>query len=236
MAEIKQAERIQTSILNAAEKRLLIWLAGKQPGWVTSDTMTFIGFIGSIFIALGFILSNICIQWLWLAILGFFVNWYGDSLDGTIARVRRAQRPVYGYYLDHSMDIINELFMFIGVGLSPWVHLPISLMALIFYLILTVAQNINAHLRHEFNLTYAKLGPTEFRIIVVIICLIFIFAKPINEYRHVIDLLGQTVTLTIFDYIAAVLAAALGIICLVYFIKDVKYYAKVDPPKQGHIK
>lgn len=233
MTELKQATRIQTSILNAAEKKVLVWLASKQPSWVTSDTMTSIGFLGSVFIAAGFILSNSSVLWLWLAIFGFFVNWYGDSLDGTLARVRNAQRPVYGYYLDHTMDIINEMIMFIGVGLSPWVHLPIALMALVFYLILTVLQNINAHLRQEFNLTYAKMGPTEFRLIVVCICLTFITFAPVRNYTHLVNIFGHIYTFSIFDYIAIALVAILAIICLTYFLKDLRYYAKIDPAKQG---
>lgn len=231
MAEIKQAERIQTSILNAAEKKLLVWLAANQPSWITSDFMTGVGFVGSLLIFAGFVLSNLGVQWLWMAIAGLFLNWYGDSLDGTIARVRNAQRPVYGYYLDHSMDVLNELLMFIGVGLSPFVHLHIALMALVFYLILTVSQNINVHLRHEFNLTYAKLGPTEFRLIVVIICLLFLFIKPISDFRSDICVLGVRYTFTLFDYLALGIVAVLAVISAVYLIKDLRYYAKIDPPK-----
>ena len=233
MAEIKQATRIQTSLLNAAEKKLLVRLASKQPAWVTSDTLTFIGFLGSVLIAAGFILSNLGVQWLWLAIFGLFVNWYGDSLDGTIARVRSAQRPFYGYYVDHCMDIINEMFMFIGVGLSPFVHLHIALMAFVFYLILTAVQNINAHLRQEFNLTYAKMGPTEFRIIIALICLSFILIRPVREYSRLVSVFGRNYTFTIFDYVALAVVAVLALISLGYFIKDLRYYSKIDPPKQG---
>ena len=109
--------RIQTSILNGAEKKLLVWLAERQPKWVVSDLLTIVGMIGSVMIAAGFILSNGNVNCLWLSIAGFIVNWYGDSLDGTIARVRGTQRPIYGYYLDHSVDVFNEAFMFIGIGL-----------------------------------------------------------------------------------------------------------------------
>ena len=231
MAKIEQATRIQTSVLSAVEKKVLIWLAARQPKWVTSDFMTGVGMAGSVLIFAGFVLSNLGMQWLWVAILGLILNWYGDSLDGTLARVRHAQRPVYGYFLDHTMDIANELLMFIGVGLSPLVHLNIALLALVFYLILTVMQNINAHLRQEFNLTYAKLGPTELRLFVILICLLFIFIRPIAEYTHKVRIIGNIYTFTIFDYIALLIVAALAAICIGYFIKDLRYYAKVDPPK-----
>ncbi len=92
----EQSKRIQTSVLNAAEKKVLVWLAQRQPRWVTSDMLTAIGVVGAIVVAVGYILSNRHIGWLWLASLGFVINWYGDSLDGTLARVRGTQRPVYG--------------------------------------------------------------------------------------------------------------------------------------------
>ena len=114
MQEMKQAERIQTSILNAAEKKVLVWLAQRQPKWMTSDILTAIGFFGALVIAAGYILVNQNVAFLWLASLGLVINWYGDSLDGTLARVRNTQRPVYGYYLDHTVDAINEVIMFVG--------------------------------------------------------------------------------------------------------------------------
>ena len=111
------AVRIQTSILNALEKKVLVWLAERQPKWVTSDMLTYIGTFGAAVIAVGYILSAWNINFLWLSSLGFIINWYGDSLDGTLARVRQTQRPIYGYYLDHTIDTINEVMIFIGVGL-----------------------------------------------------------------------------------------------------------------------
>ena len=90
------AVRIQTSVLNELEKKVLIWLAERQPKWVTSDLLTYIGTFGAAVIAAGYILSSRNINFLWLSSLGFVINWYGDSLDGTLARVRKTQRPIYG--------------------------------------------------------------------------------------------------------------------------------------------
>lgn len=97
----EQSKRIQTSVLNSTEKKVLVWLAERQPKWMTSDMLTAIGVFGAVVVAVGYALSNYDVSWLWLASLGFAVNWYGDSLDGTLARVRGTQRPVYGFYLDH---------------------------------------------------------------------------------------------------------------------------------------
>ena len=156
--EIKQSNRIQTSLINAAEKKALVYLAGKQPKWVTSDHLTFLGFIGALIIGAGYVLTNWNINWLWLSSFGFFVNWYGDSLDGTLARVRQQQRPIYGYYLDHTVDGINECIMFVCIGFSALINHPgIAIAALILYLLLSMNVNVNAHLKGEFKLTYLKL-------------------------------------------------------------------------------
>ena len=116
--EKKQAERIQTSILNPYEKRILVYLAGRMPAWVTSDMLTLVGFLGAIIMATGYSLSNLNLHWLWLSCFGLLVNWFGDSLDGSLARVRKTQRKTYGFYIDHNVDVINETIMFIGVVIS----------------------------------------------------------------------------------------------------------------------
>ena len=157
MAKIKgDAVRIQTSILNAAEKKVLVWLAQRQPSWVTSDLLTWIGTLGAVVIAAGYILSARNINFLWLSSLGFLINWYGDSLDGTLARVRNTQRPIYGYYIDHTVDAICEVIIAIGIGLSGLVSLSLALMVIIGYLLLTINVSINAHLKKEFLLTCFK--------------------------------------------------------------------------------
>ena len=99
----KHAEiRIQTSFLSAVEKRILVKMAKKLPDWVNSDHLTFIGFTGAVVTAVAYVLSNLDIRFLWLASFGLVINWYGDSLDGTLARVRNTQRPVYGFFIDHN--------------------------------------------------------------------------------------------------------------------------------------
>ena len=229
--EIRQATRIQTSILNAAEKKALVWLAERQPRWVTSDTLTLIGFLGAVIIAAGYMLTVKDINFLWLASFGFVVNWYGDSLDGTLARVRNRQRPLYGYYLDHTMDGINESLMFIGAGLSSLMHLSLALVLLLLYQLLTVNVSINAHLRKEFRLTYAKMGPTEFRLIAVIVNTLFVFIRPLREFSRDCSLLGYGFTLSALDIVVLALIAILALIYAVTVIGDARYYSRIDPKK-----
>ncbi|MCR5276520.1 MAG: CDP-alcohol phosphatidyltransferase family protein [Bacteroidales bacterium] len=225
----KKAARIQTSILNGPEKKVLVWLAKRQPKWVNSDMLTWIGMIGAILIAAGYSLSTLDYRWIWLSSLGLFVNWYGDSLDGTLARVRNTPRPIYGYYIDHTVDGFNETLMFLGLGLSPYLNLYLALAMLVAYLQLTLNVSMNAHLRSEFRLTYAGLGPTEFRVAAVILNTLLIFVKPWREFEQVITVLGKTVYLHTFDYPGLVILAFLSLTLIRTVIRDAAYYAKIDP-------
>ena len=223
------AVRIQTSILNALEKKVLVWLAKRQPKWMTSDDLTCIGVFGAVVIAAGYILSAWNSNFLWLSSLGFIINWYGDSLDGTLARVRKTQRPVYGYYLDHTIDAINEVIIFAGVGLSGLMHLEIALLALVMYFLITINVSINAHLKKEFRLTYASMGPTEFRILMIIINTLFATIRPLREISHSFTLCGHDFTFGALDYIGVVIVIVLAVIHLVTVHNDLKGYAKIDP-------
>lgn len=225
----EDAVRIQTSVLNALEKKVLVWLAKRQPKWMTSDDLTCIGVFGAVVIAAGYILSAWNINFLWLSSFGFVINWYGDSLDGTLARVRNTQRPVYGYYLDHTIDAINEVMIFVGVGLSGLMHLEIALLALVMYFLITINVSINAHLKKEFRLTYASMGPTEFRIIMIIINTLFALIRPLREFSHSFTLCGHDFTFGALDYIGIVIVVVLAAIYLATVSKDLKDYAKMDP-------
>ncbi len=231
--DIIQSTRIQTSLLNGVEKRALVWMAQRMPRWVNSDIMSFVGFLGACLICAGFILSNVHIGYLWLASFGLVVNWFGDSLDGTIARVRNAQRPIYGYYLDHILDGINEALMFIGAGLTPFVHnFGLAMLAYVFYLLLTLNVSINAHLRSEFKLTYMKLGPTEFRVIMILLNTILFFSQGLQSIDSHFTLMGQELHFGFLDFGAVGIILVLGLMFFADVIRDIKYYNRIDPPKQ----
>ena len=223
------AVRIQTSVLNALEKKVLVYLAERQPRWMTSDILTYIGVFGAVVIAAGYVLSAWNINFLWLSSLGFIINWYGDSLDGTLARVRKTQRPIYGYYLDHTIDAINEVMIFVGVGLSGLMHLEISLLALVMYLLMTINVSINAHLKKEFKLTYASLGPTEFRIIMIIINTLFVTVAPLREFSCGFHICGHQLAFSALDLIGIAIIIILALMHLTTVHKDIKGYAEMDP-------
>jgi phosphatidylglycerophosphate synthase len=224
------AVRIQTSILNASEKKVLVWLAQRQPKWMTSDILTYLGTIGAVVIAIGYILSARDISWLWLSSLGFVINWYGDSLDGTLARVRNHQRPIYGYYIDHTVDAINEFIIVLGIGLSGLVHLNLALMILALYFMLTINVSINAHLKKEFRLTYAYMGPTEFRLIMIIVNSLFALIPAWSAYSHEYMIFGHEFIFKAMDYVAVAILMILAVIYLATIVKDAEDYADIDPP------
>ncbi|MBR3435127.1 MAG: CDP-alcohol phosphatidyltransferase [Bacteroidales bacterium] len=229
---MNQAIRIQTSFINGLEKKALIWIAKRLPRWVTSDMLTAVGTLGALVVAIGFALSGRSIQWLWLSSAGLVVNWFGDSLDGTLARVRNCQRPIYGYYVDHTVDCVNEGLMFIGAGLSPFLHLEFALLAFAIYLVLTINVSINAHLKGEFRLTYIKLGPTEFRLIIIIADTLLIAIPALTAICHSYTLLGHFITMRILDYVAVVIIGFMSLIYIATTISDARKYAVIDPPKK----
>lgn len=220
--ERKQATRIQTSVLNSLEHKALIWLAARQPKWVTSDMLTFVGTVGAFLIGLGYALTSVNINFLWLSTFGLFVNWYGDSLDGNLARYRHKQRPIYGYYVDHTMDVINESMMFFGAGMAPFFDMRLTLSAFVLYLLMTLNVSMNAHLKSEFKLTYLKLGPTEFRLIIAIA-------------NTVLLCFGERIFSSIIpNCFIGFVVFMLGIIYIITVISDLKHYSKIDPmPKDN---
>ena len=228
--EKKQAARIQTSILNAAEKKILVYLAERMPSWVTSDMLTFVGFLGAVIIAAGYALSNLNLHWMWLACFGLFVNWFGDSLDGSLARVRNTQRKTYGFFIDHNVDVINETIMFIGFGCSPMVNMSFAMLALVGYFMLSIYVYIDCHLKGEMRLTYGGLGPTEFRIIMFFINIAFMYIPWLSTWKKDVVLFHNQFSVGLFDYITVAIALLLFVFYLTSLFKDLAYYNKIDPP------
>jgi phosphatidylglycerophosphate synthase len=105
---------------------------------------------------------------LWVACVGFVINWFGDSLDGTLARYRHIERPRYGYFLDHSVDAINETLIFLGIGFSGYVRMDIALVALVGYLLVSLYTALSIYVTGQFKISYAYLGPTEIRLIAIL--------------------------------------------------------------------
>ena len=170
--------RVQENVLARLERRVLTWLCERMPPWVTSDRLTVIGIFGAVMVFAGYLASNLGDGWLWLAIAGYVVQWFGDSMDGSLARFRKTERPRYGYFLDHSCDGLATALVVVGIGLSNYVMLEIALVALAGYLLISIHAFLAVRVMGELRLSYANLGPTELRLILITLTLAMIAAGP----------------------------------------------------------
>ncbi len=161
------ARRELTFLLAEPERRLLRAIAARLPRWVTSDGLTALGMVGAVGAGVAYALSTLSAAWLWAASALLVVNWFGDSLDGTLARVRRVERPRYGYYLDHIVDAFSTAAIGAGIGLSPYVNLGVALAGVIAYLILSINIYLESQAFGVFRLGYSRIGPTEARIVLI---------------------------------------------------------------------
>ena len=166
-SEFRNATRVHTSFLAAAEKRVLIWMAQRMPGWVNSDHLTLLGFAGQIATGVCYALAGHDRRWLLVAIVCLVLNWFGDSLDGTLARVRNQQRPRYGFYVDHMIDSIGAVAMMGGLALSGYMHPVIAIGLLIMFLLLSVQSYLATYTIGEFHLSMWHFGPTELRVLLI---------------------------------------------------------------------
>ena len=159
--------RIQLNVVARRERQLLNWLCCRLPSRVTPDGLTLFSILGAVVVFAGSIASRQHPAFLWLASLGFLMNWFGDSLDGSLARYRRIERPIYGYFLDHTVDALNNMIMMVGVGTTIGVRMDVALFALAGYYLLCMYVFISNHLSGVFQLSFLGFGPTELRICLI---------------------------------------------------------------------
>ncbi len=160
-------DRIQQNVLAAGERRLLNWFCARMPPWVTPDRLTGFGTFGAVVIFLGYAFSERTVNALWFAILGYFMQWFGDSMDGSLARWRKIERPKYGYFIDHSVDGLVILLIMGGIGWSPYVRMDVALITLAGYLLLSIHAYLSARVLGELKLSYMFGGPTELRFVLI---------------------------------------------------------------------
>lgn len=222
----KAALRVQKSILSKMEKKVLVWMANRLSKWIKPDHLTGIGLIGAFLAGGGYVLSNFGKGFLWLSSFGFIINWFGDSLDGTLARVRKIQRPTYGFYLDHNVDAITALVIAIGAGISPFVSFSVVMLILVGYFLLCIFTYINTCLKGTFKISYSGLGPTELRLVIIFINSLFFFLPAKNP-----NIVFLGITLKFFDFFAIGIAVVLMVLYFYYFFAEKKEYEKADLPR-----
>ena len=162
------AHRELTFLLAAPERRLLRAIAARLPARIRSNHLTVLGVLAAAGTGTAYALSTYSAAWLLAASALLVVNWFGDSLDGTLARVRGVERPRYGYYLDHIVDAFSTAAIGIGIGLSPHVDLGIALGVVVMYLVLSINVYLESAVFGVFRLAYSRIGPTEVRIILIV--------------------------------------------------------------------
>ena len=164
----RNATRIQESVTSGFERRALVWLAARMPRWVTSDQLTLLGFVAMFLAGASYFLSRWHPIGLLLATVCLALNWFGDSLDGTLARVRNRQRPRYGFYVDHMVDSFGALFLMSGLAASGHVDWLIAMGMLVAFLLLSIESYLASYTLGIFRLSFAKFGPTEIRILLAV--------------------------------------------------------------------
>ena len=200
------AKRIQESFVAAAEKRALLWLAARTPAWINSDHLTLLGFAGNLAAGICYALARWEPLMLLAVVACLGINWLGDSLDGTLARVRNRQRPRYGFYVDHVIDTFSAFFLMGGLALSGYVHPSVAMGMLVTFLMLSVEVYLASYTLKSFRLSYAKFGPTEIRIVLGVgsVALLFrpvvhIFGRPylLFDVGGLIAIAGMVSILTV---------------------------------------
>ncbi len=161
----RNATRIQESLTSAQERRVLLWLAARMPYWVTSDQLTLLGFVAMLLAGASYLLARWHPVGLLLATVCLALNWFGDSLDGTLARLRNRQRPRYGFYVDHMVDSFGAVFLMSGLAASTYVDWRVAMGMLTAFLLLSIESYLASYTLGIFRLSFAKFGPTEIRIL-----------------------------------------------------------------------
>ena len=223
MSDIENHKRVHDMILGPLERPTLQFFASKMPAWVNPDMLLGFGMFGSFIIIIGYLLTNFNSAFLWLASLGFVINWFGDSLDGTLARYRKIERPKYGFFVDHTADSLSMVMIFVGLGLSAYVRLDIAALACIGYLLMTILTYIGAFVSGEFRISYAKIGPTEMRLTAIIVnILLFFFGNPQLRFTSEYSISAADITILF-------IAIALFVTFIISTLREASRWSKLDP-------
>jgi len=180
--DFRAAQREHQSLLSALEKKALLSIAHRLPGWINSDHLTILGFLSLIGVGVSYWYARFAQAGLILVIFFFIFNWFGDSLDGTLARVRGRQRPRYGFYVDHVLDACGSVFVFGGLALSGYMSERIAVGLLVAYFLLSIEVYLATYTVGKFHMSFAMFSPTELRLLLI--------AGNIALFFHPVALIG----------------------------------------------
>src|ERR1035441_3651855 len=202
----RTARRVNKALTASLEKRALQWMAERAPAWVTSDQLTLLGLGAQFGAGLGYALSRYNRRALLLVILCLVLNWFGDSMDGTLARVRQQQRPRYGFYVDHMVDIFGSVALMCGLGYSGLLHWQTAVAMLVAFLLLSSESYLATYTLSCFQMSQGIFGPTEIRILLIIGNLALLRSKYSTLFGH---------TMLLFDLGGAIAAACMFAMAIV---------------------
>jgi len=218
----EKATRVSKSLTHDWERRVLPRMARALPRWVSPDLMTGLGVFAAFVVAASYVLSWLSPWWMALSVVGLALHWLGDSLDGTLARVRRQERERYGYFVDRIADAVSLLVIGVGFGLSPYVSLVSGLALVVAYMLLMVFSEICAYTSRRFPLSFARLGPTEGRIALALFNVALIFWQPGPA------LAAAGVTLTSLDLVVLAIALLFVVFFLVSAVAEARRLDRAD--------
>ena len=216
----REAKRTQESFLAALEKKTLVWLAQRTPSWINSDHLTVLGLMAMAGAGLGYWWSRTNTIGLFVVIACLALNWLGDSLDGTLARVRNCQRPRYGFYVDHVVDAFGALFLLGGLALSGYMSPLVAIGLLIAYLLLSIEIYLASYTLGDFKISYFKMGPTELRILLSIGNIALL-------YKSVVHLFGRAYRL--FDVGGTIGISGMMLVLMISVIHNVTRLYRREP-------
>ena len=217
-------ERTNTGWLEPLERPTLAALAAQIPARVTPDILTGIGFAGSLITFAGYALASQDPKWLWIASAGLIVNWFGDSLDGTLARYRKIERPRYGYFLDNAIDLVMQFLLAAGIAISGFIRPDLCFVALSIFLMMSVLSLLRAHISGVFQLSYGGIGPTEMRAMFILLNAAMYFFPP-----QPISLLG--VEMTYPNWLSLTWSSVALATFVFSMLADLRRLAIEDPPR-----
>ena len=217
-------KRELTFLLAPIEGRVLQSLARHVPRTIRSNHLTALGTLGAVGAGTAYALTHYHHAWLWVASLMLAVNWLGDSLDGTVARVRGTQRPKYGYYVDHIVDAFSTAMIGLGIGLSPYVDLGLALGLVVVYLALSINVYLESSVFGVFKISYGRIGPTEVRLVLVLLNTILALAA-------LAHLQGPVPIHVVANWTLAVLLTGMLALFVGRFARNLYRLAKLEPQR-----
>jgi phosphatidylglycerophosphate synthase len=216
----RTARRVNQALTARIEKRALQWMAERAPGWLNSDQLTLLGFAAQVAAGACYALSRYDRRALLLVILCLALNWLGDSMDGTLARVRRQQRPRYGFYVDHMVDIFGSVALMCGLGCSGFLHWQTAVAMLIAFLLLSSESYLATYTLSCFELSQGIFGPTEIRILLVIGNLTLLRSPYSTLFGH---------TMLLFDLGGAIAAVSMFVMAMVVTMRHTAELYRQEP-------